>query len=340
MGALVGQLAAARQRGVKAHHGVPDLGNAFLAQRAAREHRHRPVGRGRPQQVQGHLELALGQRGGLRVDVGLVDDDQVGQLDHAFLERLQLVAGVGQLQQQEAIDHAGDGGFRLADADGLHDHHVIAGRLAQQQALAGAAGDAAQVPAGRGGPDEGGWLARQQLHARLVAQNRAASALAGRVHRQHGEAMAAAGQVQAERLDEGRFADARHAADAQAHRLAGVRRERRQQGLGDRAVLRTGRFDQRDGRATEFLLGCAIALRGEPGVHVLAADTDGIDGVEDNAGAIVTPNTLARARALGLDAQEHLDRHDAYSFFEPLGDLVRTGPTFTNVNDFRAVLIV
>ncbi|MGK2899427.1 MAG: glycerate kinase type-2 family protein [Burkholderiaceae bacterium] len=94
------------------------------------------------------------------------------------------------------------------------------------------------------------------------------------------------------------------------------------------------------GRATEFLLGCAIALQGEPGVHVLAADTDGIDGVEDNAGAIVTPYTLARARALGLDAQEHLDRHDAYGFFESLGDLVRTGPTFTNVNDFRAVLIV
>jgi glycerate 2-kinase len=94
------------------------------------------------------------------------------------------------------------------------------------------------------------------------------------------------------------------------------------------------------GRATEFLLGCAIALQGEPGVHVLAGDTDGIDGVEDNAGAIVTPSTLARAQAAGLKPQDLLDANDAYHFFKPLGDLLVTGPTFTNVNDFRALLIV
>ena len=105
----------------------------------------------------------------------------------------------------------------------------------------------------------------------------------------------------------------------------------------------------RGGRATEFLLGCAIALQGELGVHVLAADTDGIDGetgidahgrVEDNAGAVVTPDTLARAAALGLNARDVLDRHDAYHFFAPLNDLVVTGPTCTNVNDFRALLIL
>jgi len=96
----------------------------------------------------------------------------------------------------------------------------------------------------------------------------------------------------------------------------------------------------RGGRATEFLMGCAIALQGEPGVHVLAADTDGIDGVEDNAGAIVTPDTLARALGLGLKAADFLDRNDAYNFFQPLGDLVVPGPTFTNVNDFRAMLIL
>ena len=96
----------------------------------------------------------------------------------------------------------------------------------------------------------------------------------------------------------------------------------------------------RGGRATEFLMGCALALQGEPGVFVLAADTDGIDGVEDNAGALVTPDTLARAAALGLSARELLDANDAYAFFAPLGDLVMTGPSFTNVNDFRALLIV
>lgn len=95
----------------------------------------------------------------------------------------------------------------------------------------------------------------------------------------------------------------------------------------------------RGGRATEFLLGCALALRGTPGVYVLAADTDGIDGSEDNAGAVVTPDTWARAQALDLDARDFLERHDAYGFFHALGDLVVTGPTFTNVNDFRAVLI-
>ena len=96
----------------------------------------------------------------------------------------------------------------------------------------------------------------------------------------------------------------------------------------------------RGGRATEFLLGCALSLQGQPGVFVLAADTDGIDGVEDNAGAIVTPDTLARAEASGLSARDRLDRNDAYNFFAPLGDLVVPGPTFTNVNDFRAMLVL
>jgi hydroxypyruvate reductase len=96
----------------------------------------------------------------------------------------------------------------------------------------------------------------------------------------------------------------------------------------------------RGGRAGEFLLGCALALQGVPGVYVLAADTDGIDGVEDNAGAIVTPDTLARAAALGLNPAAHLDRHDSYPFFQALDDLVSPGPTFTNVNDFRALLVL
>jgi glycerate 2-kinase len=95
----------------------------------------------------------------------------------------------------------------------------------------------------------------------------------------------------------------------------------------------------RGGRATEFLLGCAIALQGEPEVHVLAADTDGIDGIEENAGALVTPTTLSRASAQHLKAQDFLDRNDAYHFFAPLGDLVVPGPTFTNVNDFRVLLV-
>ncbi|MDP1534645.1 MAG: MOFRL family protein, partial [Rubrivivax sp.] len=96
----------------------------------------------------------------------------------------------------------------------------------------------------------------------------------------------------------------------------------------------------RGGRASEFLLGCALALQGQAGVHALAADTDGIDGIEDNAGAVIGPDTLARAAALGLSASDHLDRNDAYRYFHALGDLVVPGPTFTNVNDFRALLVI
>ena len=96
----------------------------------------------------------------------------------------------------------------------------------------------------------------------------------------------------------------------------------------------------RGGRAGEFCLGLAQALQGEQNVWALAADTDGIDGVEDNAGARVTPDTLVRASARGLRMADHLDRNDAYGYFEALGDLVVTGPTHTNVNDFRVLLIL
>ncbi len=96
----------------------------------------------------------------------------------------------------------------------------------------------------------------------------------------------------------------------------------------------------RGGRAGEFCLGLALALQGQAGVYALAADTDGIDGMEDNAGAFVAPDTLHRAVAQGMKVDRYLDRNDAYGYFEPLGDLVVTGPTHTNVNDFRALLIL
>ena len=83
----------------------------------------------------------------------------------------------------------------------------------------------------------------------------------------------------------------------------------------------------------------AIALEGAPGVWALAADTDGTDGAAEAAGAVVTPDTLARAAGAGLDAEAMLADNDSYSFFAALGDLVVTGPTHTNVNDFRAILV-
>jgi glycerate-2-kinase len=95
----------------------------------------------------------------------------------------------------------------------------------------------------------------------------------------------------------------------------------------------------RGGRNGECLLGCALGLAGAPGIWALMADTDGIDGSEDNAGAIATPDTLARARAAGIDPRALLAHHDSYSLFAALDDLLLTGPTLTNVNDFRAILV-
>ena len=93
------------------------------------------------------------------------------------------------------------------------------------------------------------------------------------------------------------------------------------------------------GRNVEFLLSLAIALGETPGVYALAGDTDGVDGAQEIAGAISTPDTLSRAWEMGLNPRKHLDNNDAHTFFGALGDAVVTGPTLTNVNDFRAVFI-
>jgi hydroxypyruvate reductase len=95
----------------------------------------------------------------------------------------------------------------------------------------------------------------------------------------------------------------------------------------------------RGGRCAEFLLALAIELEGAAGVHAIAADTDGIDGSEENAGALVAPDTLARAQSKGINAKNMLEANDSYGFFAALGDLVVTGPTRTNVNDYRAILL-
>jgi glycerate 2-kinase len=101
----------------------------------------------------------------------------------------------------------------------------------------------------------------------------------------------------------------------------------------------TVRGKGKGGRNTEFLLALALALGGAPGIAALAGGTDGIDGTEDNAGAVILPDTLARAARAGLEPRAMLDDNDAYSFFSALGDLLVTGPTQTNVNDFRAILV-
>lgn len=109
---------------------------------------------------------------------------------------------------------------------------------------------------------------------------------------------------------------------------------------GETTVTIGDRPPGRGGRNTEFVLSLARTLNGHPHVYALAADTDGIDGSEDAAGAVIGPGTLDAARAAGVDVRAVLDQHDSYSLFEATGDLIKTGPTLTNVNDFRAILVL
>ena len=101
----------------------------------------------------------------------------------------------------------------------------------------------------------------------------------------------------------------------------------------------TVRGNGRGGRNVEFLLSLGVALDGHPGIHAIAGDTDGVDGMEDIAGAYLAPDSLARAWSKGIKPKDSLDANDGHGFFEALGDSVVTGPTLTNVNDFRAILI-
>ncbi len=108
---------------------------------------------------------------------------------------------------------------------------------------------------------------------------------------------------------------------------------------GETTVTMTGRASGKGGRNTTFLLGLGIALAGAANIWATAGDTDGIDGMDDIAGALLARDSLARARAMGLDARERLASHDSHGFFAALGDVIVTGPTLTNVNDIRAILI-
>jgi hydroxypyruvate reductase len=134
---------------------------------------------------------------------------------------------------------------------------------------------------------------------------------------------------------EARILGAQHASLALAAQRAG----RRLAILSGGETTVTVRGRGRGGRNVEYLAGMALALDGAPGITAIACDTDGIDGTEDNAGALIFPDSLERARDLSLDAAAMLADNDAYSLFSALADLVMTGPTLTNVNDFRAIVI-
>jgi glycerate 2-kinase len=125
---------------------------------------------------------------------------------------------------------------------------------------------------------------------------------------------------------------------ARTHALEAIKLEPRTAFLSGGETTVNVRGPGRGGRNCEFLLALALELKSEANLYAIACDTDGIDGVTEAAGAIITPDSLERAAKLGLDAQAMLENNDAYSFFAALGDLVVVGPTGTNVNDFRVVL--
>ncbi len=213
-----------------------------------------------------------------------------------------------------------------ADALAILERHRIEVPCAVWDVLEGGAGESVKP----GDPR----LARSEL--RMIAAPQAALEAAARVAREAGVAAHILGDsLEGESRDLGKA-------------MAGIARQvaLRGQPFAAPCVLLSGgettvtvRGQGRGGRNVEFLLSLAIGLDGLPGVHAIAGDTDGVDGAAEIAGAVVAPDTLARAWALGTNPRKSLEANDGHGFFQALGDSVVTGPTLTNVNDFRAILV-
>ena len=154
--------------------------------------------------------------------VGFVDDDDISEFQHAFLDALKLVAGSGQGEEDEGVDHVGDGDLGLPHPDGLHQNHVEAGGLEQHDGFPGGLGNAAECARGRRGPNIGVRVYRQSRHSGLVAQNRAAGARRRRVDRQNRHPVTKPDEVHTERLDGGRLSHSGYAGDADVHGTAGI----------------------------------------------------------------------------------------------------------------------
>ena len=227
---------------------LPQLVHSRSGRRRDLHHWGRPVLARRGQQGQGPAELGRGQADRLLVAaVGLVDREHVRQFQQAPLDGLQLVARAGQRQHTEAVDRRMHGRLGLADADGLHQHHVVAGRLQDRDRVGGRAGDTTERSGRWRGSNEGAVVGGQPGHTGLVAQDRSARDRAGGVDRQHADPVAGAGQPGAQGVDERRLARTGHAADTHPVGSPGMRQQRREQLLGETAVVGPGRLHQGDG---------------------------------------------------------------------------------------------
>ncbi len=236
-------------------------------------------------------------------------------------------------------DVPGDDPIDIASGPTVADPTTCADALAivQRYAVALAPHVRAVLESGRGESIKPGDPRLANIETHIVAAPQAALEAAARV----AEATGIPAHILGDRL-EGEARDV-------GKTLAGIALQvaRRRQPFAPPCVLLSGgettvtlRGTGRGGRNVEFLLSLAIALGGCPGVHALAADTDGVDGVEEIAGAFATPDTLTRALAIGIRPIDALANNDGHGFFGALGDALVTGPTLTNVNDFRAILIL
>ena len=229
--------------------GVPDLVEALAGVAGAGEDGGAALAVVGGDELHRDGQLAGRDPGGLEVvAVGLRDADDVGQLEDAALDALQLIAGAGHLKHEERVRHAVDGDLRLSDADRLDQHDVESGGLEHQHRLARGAGDAAQVPRGGGGADER-LIARGQLaHAGAVAEDGAAGARRAGVDGEDGDPVPALlDQLLPHGVDERRLARPGDAGDADAERVAGARCEELQQLVGLLAMGGLRRLHQGDG---------------------------------------------------------------------------------------------
>ena len=206
-----------------------------------------PVRAGRSHDLQRPAVIGGGTAGRQgHVAIGLVDRDHIGDLQNAFLDALQLVAGPGQHQRQKEIDHLGHRGLGLADPHRLHQHHIKAGGLADDHALTRRPRDTAKRARCRRGANKRRRVPAQLLHPGFVTEDRASGTGAGRVDRQNGDPMSGGGQTAAKSLDEGAFPDTGHASNADPGRLARMRQQLGQHRICGLAVPGVPAFDQGD----------------------------------------------------------------------------------------------
>ena len=204
------------------HHVVPDFLQAELGIGGAEEHLDRPLGVGQGEEMERVSYVSGGEFGALHVYLGLVYRDHVGHFHDAAFHALKLVAGVGELEQEEEIDHGVGRHLGLPDTDGLDNDDVEAGGLAEEDDFAGFARDAAERTRRRGRANEGVGIDGEAFHAGFVAEDAAFGALARRVDGEDGHLVVVGGEHAAEGLDGGALTDSRHPCDAQPDRLAAV----------------------------------------------------------------------------------------------------------------------